>query len=247
MKMEPSTSLKSTGGGTPAADVAIQAVIFDMDGVLVDTVEYHYLSWKKIADGLGISFSRADNDRLRGLSRRDSLERLLAGRSLPEGQMAELLQHKNDYFITLLENLGPQNLLPGVARLLEECRKAHLFIGIASSSSNVRWMIEKLGIAEYIEAIGDRYVVRRLKPDPEVFLYTASALGVAPSTCLVIEDGEAGMRAGRVAGMCVVGVGEVALTCEAHASFPSLADVTLKDLRQVYSRWRDLPSAPAPS
>jgi beta-phosphoglucomutase len=220
-------------------NMEIKAVIFDMDGVLVDTIEYHHRSWKKIATELGISFSRNDGNRLRGLSRVDSLEILLAGRQISEEMTLEILQRKNDYFIDSLKSLGPQDLLPGVLRLLHELRAAHVSIGISSSSGNVRWMIDKLKINEFIEAIGDRYSVSNLKPDPEVFFYTASALGVAPQNCLVIEDAQAGIQAGQAAGMCVVGVGQPALTGKAHASFPTLATVTVKDLQRIYLLWRN--------
>ncbi|MGE5249348.1 MAG: beta-phosphoglucomutase [Bacteroidota bacterium] len=215
-----------------------KAVIFDMDGVLADTVEPHYRSWKAVADRLGIPFAPEDNDKLRGLSRRDCLEALLDGRQLPEDRMFDLLDLKNDLFIESIRDMGPQDLLPGALSLLRELKEAGIHVGIASSSANVHVIIAKLEIGEYIEAIGDRYMARKLKPEPDLFLHTAALLQVPPAACLVIEDSEAGVQAGRAAGMCVIGVGSGTLAARADGFFPGLEAATLDKLRDAYARWR---------
>ncbi|HEY5574299.1 MAG TPA: beta-phosphoglucomutase [Anaerolineales bacterium] len=218
--------------------MALKAVIFDMDGVLTATVEYHYLSWKKVSNEFGLPFTWNDNEKLRGLTRKESLEVLLAGRSIPEEQKDEMLKMKNAYFLESLNNIGPGDILSGVPELLQELRQAGMRIGVASSSRNVRPVLNHLGIAGFIDAMGDGTSVSRPKPEPDIFFYTASSLRVKPRQCLVVEDSEAGVKAGLAAGMCVVGVGPVARLRAAHALFPDLGNVKLIDLLEVYHSWR---------
>jgi beta-phosphoglucomutase len=221
-------------------NMELEAVIFDLDGVLANTIEYHYQSWKEVARHIGIRFSREDNDRLRGLSRRSSLDVLLAGRNVSEDKLYELLEMKNDLFIQSIKNMGPQDLQPGVAALFAELHSARIPIGVASSSANVHLVIEKLGLGEYIAAVGDRYKVVKLKPEPDIFLYTASALGRTPVACIVIEDSIAGIQAAHAAGMCVLAVDSVSRAGErADAYYDSLEQVTLKTLRDIHRRWME--------
>ncbi len=216
----------------------MKAVIFDMDGVLVDTVEYHYLSWKKITSELGIPFSREDNDQLRGLSRRSSFKRLVGDLQISEEEMAEWLVRKNEYFMDYIRDLDSLELLPGVYDLFQELNLAGIPIGVSSSSENTKLILKKLGIREFINAVGDKNNVQYAKPHPEVFLFTAAQLNVEPSGCVVIEDGEAGVEAGQAAGMCVVGLGPESRVGEAQAVFPDLSAVTLNSLQEVYEAWR---------
>jgi beta-phosphoglucomutase len=216
----------------------LKAGIFAMDGVLADTIEYHYRSWKEVACRLGIAFSREEHDRLRGLSRRSALEVLLAGRKLSEDQVFELLELKNAVFLEFIKEMGPQDLLPGVFELFHQLHAAEIRLGISSSSANAHVIIEKLGLGEFVGAIGDRYRVANLKPEPDIFLYTASALDVPPQGCIVLEGSLAGIRAARAAGMCAIGVGGLpGMASETQTIFPSLADVRLVDLREIYQRW----------
>lgn len=216
-----------------------KAVLFDLDGVLADTIESHYLTWKEVAARLEVPFSPEISRKLHGLSRRNVLEALLGGRQLPEDQVSDLLDLKNELFVDYIKEMGPKDLLPGALELLRQLRAAGIASGVSSSSANVHVIVAKLGIGEFIQAIGDRYRVANLKPAPDVFLYTAAALGRSPQECVVIEDSEAGVAAGHAAGMCVIGIGRPGLLPSADAVFPDLRAVTLEDLAEVYTRWRD--------
>jgi len=217
--------------------MGLEAVIFELEGVLIDTSEFHYLSWKKVAERLRIPFTRWDNDRLRGLSHRQSLDVILGGRHIPADEISELLAYKDSSFVKCAEKVGMQDLPPGVFALLWELHAAQISIGVSSSSRNAQLIITRLGINHHIEAICDAREVEKLKPDPDVFLCAASLLDIEPENCMVIEDGAAGIQAGLSAGMCVVGVGTGPWTQGAHAAFPTLKNVRLIDLQEIYAAW----------
>lgn len=184
----------------------IQALIFDLDGVIADTTEHHYQSWKRLADEAGIPFTRADNDQLRGITRRESLNRLLRGRTLDEATAQDWLRRKNQYFLDSLDGLQP---LPGVMAFLHAAREAGLRVGMGSASKNARTVLEKLNLLEYFEAIGDGNVIANSKPAPDVFLWVAGALRIPPCQAIVFEDGEAGIEAALAGGFWTVGIGAV--------------------------------------
>lgn len=236
-----STTLDIALKGAKGTVMELEAVIFDLDGVLADTTEHHYQAWKQVAEKLGIPFSQEDNERLRGLSRRSCLEMLLAGRAIPEDELYELLEMKNDLFLELIKEMGPQDLMPGAAALFHELGAAGIPIGIASSSGNAHLVIEKLQLGGFIAAIGDRFNAARLKPEPDIFLFAASALGHAPEACIAIEDSLAGIEAAHAAGMCVVGVDGAPALRDGNpdAYYSSLTVVTLEILRQVHRSWME--------
>jgi beta-phosphoglucomutase len=217
--------------------MGLEAVIFDMDGVLIDTTEYHYLSWKKVAERLGIPFTHSDNDRLRRLSRQESLHVLLGGKQVSDDLIHELLEYKNSCFMNYIEQVEMHELLPGVFALLWELHAAQVPVGVSSSSRNARLIVSRLGINHHIEAICDASNVEKRKPHPDVFLCAASLLEVKPENCMVIEEGAAGVQTGLSAGMCVVGVGAGPLTHEAYTTVPSLENVRLIDLQEIYTAW----------
>ncbi len=210
--------------------MGIQAIIFDLDGVLTDTSEYHYRAWKRLADELGIPFDRARNEALRGVSRRRSLELLLDGRAATEEQMAEWMERKNRYYVESLEALTPADLLPGAPDLLQELRRAGLKVGIASASKNTRTVLDRLNLWPLADAVSDGYSVERTKPAPDLFLHCARQLGVSPEEAVVVEDAAAGVEAALAGGFWTVGLGPDARVGAAHAVFPSLAGVTLTDI-----------------
>jgi beta-phosphoglucomutase len=216
----------------------VQAVIFDMDGVLCDTIELHYLSWKMVAEEYNLSFTREDNEKLRGLTRKRSLEVLLKGKSLDDMQEEEILHKKNVYYLELVEKLGDDDMLPGVGRLIDEIKLERLKLGVASASRNTRPVLNRLGIASKIDRIVDGNKVQRSKPNPEVFLQAAIALEVNPEECLVLEDSPAGVEAAVHAGMCPVGLGSPELLSSAFTVYPDLAKVRLADLQEVFKKWK---------
>lgn len=212
--------------------MAIQACIFDLDGVLTDTAEYHYQGWQRLADALGVPFDRERNEALRGVSRRRSLELLLAGRSYPEAQMQEMMERKNRYYQALLKQVTPEDRLPGVGNLLQAVRAAGLKIAIGSASKNAREVVQRLHLMPYIDALADGYSVVRPKPAPDLFVYAAGLVHVYVSACVVFEDAAAGVEAARVAGMYAVGLGPVERVGQADLVLPDLASMTLPDMLQ---------------
>ena len=210
--------------------VDLKAIIFDLDGVITDTAEYHYRAWQRLADEEGLPFDRKVNERLRGISRRDSLQILLAGRSVGEEKIAEMMERKNRYYNALLERVTPADLLPGALELLQECRAAGIKVGIGSVSKNTRTVIERLEIAHLLDAVADGYSTERAKPSPDIFLKAAELLGVPAAACAVVEDAAAGIDAALAAGMWAIGLGPAERVGHAHLRLDSLAGAHLNDI-----------------
>lgn len=208
---------------------SIKALIFDFDGVITDTAEYHYQSWKRLADEEGLHFNRELNDQLRGVTRRESLRRLLNGRHIDEATIIAWMQRKNDYFHEFLNGFTAEHRLPGITRILEQAKQQGIKLGIASASRNVRPALEKLELTAMFDAIGDPAIVVNNKPAYDVFVWTAGALGVGVRQAIVFEDSDGGIDAARNAGFYTVGLG-TANVSHADLSFPDLADVQLDDL-----------------
>jgi kojibiose phosphorylase len=213
------------------AEGKIRGVIFDLDGVLTDTAEFHYRAWQKLADEEGIPFDRQANEALRGVSRRESLLRIVGERKYTEEQLQEMMERKNRYYVQSIPEITPDNLLSGASELLDELRAAGIKIAIGSSSKNARSVIERLGIADRVDAIADGYSVQRSKPAPDLFLCAAKQLGLQPSQCVVLEDAASGIEAALTAGMLAVGLGPAERLGAAHVVLPSLAGVTWTDLQ----------------
>jgi len=214
----------------------LQAIIFDLDGVITDTAEYHFQAWQRLANEEGLPFDRTINDRLRGVGRRESLEIILNGRPATETQIAEMTGRKNRYYVALLERVTPADLLPGAGELLRELRGAGIKTGIGSVSKNTPTVIERLGIASLLDAIADGSIVERSKPAPDVFLKAAEMLGVAPAFCAVVEDAEVGVDAALAAGMWAIGLGPAERVGHGHLRFDGLSGVTLGDIRTGLER-----------
>jgi beta-phosphoglucomutase len=215
--------------------MAIKAVIFDLDGVIVSTDEFHYQGWKRLADEEGIYFDRTINHRLRGVSRMGSLEILLerAARPYSDAEKAAMAQRKNDYYRTLLERITPADMLPGAAHTLDELRSRGIPVAVASSSKNAGFILGRIGLAGWFDACVDGNDITHSKPHPEVFLKAAAALGVAPGDCLVVEDAQAGVEAGVAGGMKVLAVGYAAGDTRAAASAAGLADISVEDMLRI--------------
>ncbi|MBD0362149.1 MAG: beta-phosphoglucomutase [Coleofasciculus sp. C3-bin4] len=208
----------------------IQGVIFDLDGVLTETAEYHYRGWQRLADEEGIPFDRQANEAMRGLSRQDSLLQMLGDRSRTEEQFQEMMERKNRYYLEFIKDVSPADLLPGAVELLDELRSAGIKVAIGSASKNAQEVIQRLGIGDRVDTISDGYSVTRSKPAPDLFLHAANQLGLAPEHCVVVEDAASGVEAALAAGMWAVGLGPVERVGTAHVVLPSLAGVHWSDL-----------------
>lgn len=187
----------------------IRGVLFDLDGVLVTTDEFHYRAWQRLADEEGIYFDRAINERLRGVSRMESLEILLARstRTYSPQEKQALADRKNSAYRESLKSLTPSDVLPGVREMLTGLRSRGIRLAVGSSSRNAPLILERTGLYGAFDVVVDGNDIRRSKPDPEVFLLAAERLGLAPRECLVVEDALAGIEAARRAGMRVLGIG----------------------------------------
>mgnify|MGYP000365604423 CR=1 FL=1 len=214
--------------------MSIRALIFDLDGVLTDTAEYHYRAWKRLADALGIPFSREENEALRGIPRRESLLLLLKGREYPEAQIQEFMERKNGYYLQFIREITPRDVLPGARELLEEIHAAGLKSALGSASKNAREVIERLGIASLLDAVSDGNSVERQKPAPDLFLHAAHQLRLSPKECVVVEDAAAGIEAARAGGFQTLGLGPASRVSNAHFIFPSLERIKLHDILGLF-------------
>jgi beta-phosphoglucomutase len=212
-----------------------KAVIFDLDGVIADTAVVHHAAWQKLAGEIGVPFDDSIGERLKGVDRRGSLEILLesADRQYTEVEKEALASRKNDYYRQQVERLGPENLLPGARAAIESVRQAGLKIGLASASRNAPLLLQRLGIAELFDCVVDANLISRSKPDPEIFLAAASALGVAPGECLGVEDAAAGIASIHAAGMVAIGIGHAQALAGADVVLPSVAKFDFGSLTKI--------------
>jgi kojibiose phosphorylase len=210
-------------------------VIFDLDGVLTDTAELHYQSWQRIADELGLPFDRHANEALRGLSREESLERLLGPRSaeFSPQRKQEITARKNAEYLARVSSMTPADLLPGARELLTAVRETGLGVAVASSSRNAGAVIDRLGIRALLDAVVDGNDAPRSKPDPQVFLLAAERLGVPPRRCAVVEDAASGVAAALAAGMKVVGIGPRERVGAAHLVVAAIGELSVAMIRPL--------------
>lgn len=187
----------------------MKACIFDLDGVIVDTAKYHFLAWKKLAGEMGIELTEQDNERLKGVGRMESLEIILSmgGISKSAEEKVELTEKKNTWFVEFIQAMKKEEIFEGVISLFSELKQNKIKIGLASSSKNAQAVISKLGIADWFEVAVDGTMIKKSKPNPEIFLMAAQQLQVIPEDCIVVEDAEAGVEAAKSAGMKCIGVG----------------------------------------
>ncbi len=181
----------------------LTACIFDLDGVVCHTDEYHYLAWKRLCDALGLRFDRTLNERLRGVSRRESLEIILRhnGAALSEDAMQNAMERKNAWYREYLERMTPADLEADVRPVLDRLHAKGMRLALGSSSRNARLILDRLGIFGLFDVVVDGTMISRSKPDPEVFLKAAALVGADPSCCVVVEDALSGIRAAKAAGM----------------------------------------------
>lgn len=208
-----------------------QAIVFDLDGVLTDTSEYHYQAWKHLADDEGIPFTHEENDTyLRGIARRESLMYIIRGRSYSEEQIQEMMDRKNRYYTELIKQMSPKDLIEGGTTLLDEIRAANIKMAIASASKNGRTVLASLEIIHYFDGIADGYSVVNSKPAADIFVYAAGLVDVPTVNCLGIEDADAGVEAIKTAGMQALGIGPKERFHRADKVLPTLANKHVQDL-----------------
>lgn len=204
-----------------------KAFIFDLDGVLCFTDKYHYEAWKTVADKLSLPFNEKVNDRLRGVSRMDSLEIILSlgDKTYSQEEKIKFAEEKNEVYRKLLENMTPSDVADEVRETLDELKKRGYKLAIGSSSKNTPLIIEKCDLKKYFDAVSDGNNITRSKPDPEVFLKAAEFLGLKSDDCYVVEDAEAGIDAGKAGGFVTIGIG-----CAAVYKKTDIALTTFKDI-----------------
>jgi kojibiose phosphorylase len=211
--------------------VTISAVIFDLDGVLTDTSEYHYQAWQRLADEENLPFDRQINEHLRGVSRQRSLEIILNSKSIAPTKFTEMTERKNRYYIESLQKITTENLLPGALTILQTLKDRSVKLALGSASKNARFVLERLDIIPYFDIVSDGNSVAQTKPAPDLFLFTAQKLGISPSNCVVVEDAASGIEAALAAGMWALGIGPIERVGRAHASFSdthALSDANLE-------------------
>lgn len=204
-----------------------KGIIFDLDGVLVHTDEFHYLAWKEIADKIGAPFNREINNKLRGVSRMDSLEIILNGASgrFSQTEKEMLAEEKNTAYRNLLSTLTPADVAPETLDTLKQLKERGIKIAVGSSSKNARYILGRIGIVDMFDAISDGNNISRSKPDPEVFFKAAEYLCLQPSECIVVEDADAGIDAACAGGFAGAGIGTASAYSKCTYSLNTITDL----------------------
>lgn len=187
----------------------LKAALFDLDGVIVDTAKYHYLAWKKLAENIGIGFTESDNEKLKGVNRLQSLELILdmGNKTFPDEKKQELMDQKNAWYIEYINQIKSDEILPGAVDYINKLKKRNVKIGLGSASKNAVTILKKLNIIDLFDVIIDGTKVEKSKPDPEVFTKGSDELNISYKDCIVYEDSQSGVEAGKRADMYVVGIG----------------------------------------
>lgn len=215
-----------------------KGIIFDLDGVIVDTAKFHYLAWRKLANDLGFDISEDQNEQLKGVSRVRSLEKILGwgNVSLSQDNFMEQMAIKNDNYLTYISTMTPKDILPGVQEVLDFFLENNIPVALGSASKNARSILEKTGLYQKFTAVVDGNDVEKAKPDPEVFLIAAAKLNVEPSNCIVFEDAQAGIQAANSAGMISIGIGDEDNLKEADYVFADFTQIELNFLEQLLKK-----------
>lgn len=217
-----------------------QAFIYDLDGVITDTAEFHFLAWKKLADGLGVSMDRQFNEQLKGISRMDSLEQILKLNSslleMTHEEKARLANQKNEYYLELVESINSANILPGIECLLKKNKEQNIKVALGSASKNAVQVLNQLGLTKYFDYIVDASKVKKGKPDPETFTTAADYLGIPYSNCIGVEDAAAGVEAINKAKMFSVGVGTMEQL--SHADY-LVGDTSALVFEEIVKRYKE--------
>lgn len=220
------------------SEYILKACIFDLDGVIVDTAKYHYLAWKRMANELGFDFSKAQNEELKGISRMDSLRKILqwGNKELSNDEMNHYASQKNEWYLEFIDQMDQSEILPGVISFLQTLRAREIRIALGSASKNAMRILKNLDLIPYFEAVIDGTKVSRSKPDPEVFLLGSAALETPAESCVVFEDAQAGIEAAKAGGMAAIGVGNPEDLKGADHWIEGFAEFTVDDLQAVLAK-----------
>lgn len=210
----------------------VKACLFDLDGVIVDTAVYHFQAWRRLANELGFDFTEHQNEQLKGISRMESLELILqwGGVSLSEAEKLDWATKKNQWYLDLVLQMTPNEVLPGVPAFLDALRANGIKIALGSASKNSKLILEKIQMLDYFDAIIDGNNITKGKPDPQVFLMGAEATHSLPSECVVFEDAVAGVQAAKAGGMKAIGVGSPEILTEADFVISTFEEMTIERL-----------------
>ncbi|MDT0608572.1 beta-phosphoglucomutase [Croceitalea rosinachiae] len=217
----------------------IKGFIFDLDGVITDTAELHYLAWKKLAEEMDWTFDREVNEKLRGVSRMDSINIIKNhnNASVAEDKLEELAAMKNDIYVASLDTMTPKDYLPGAEELLTHLRQEGFLVALGSASKNSSKVLEQLDAKKYFDVIGDGNSVSKSKPAPDIFLFGADKLGLKPEECIVYEDAQSGVDAAKAGGFYSVGIGPEERVGHASVRFETMKEATLFEVK---SHFQDL-------
>lgn len=209
----------------------MKAALFDMDGVIVDTSKYHYITWKMVADNLGIYFDEVINERLKGVSRMESLEIILerSDRIYSQSEKIELTEYKNGEYLKVIANLDASEILPGVVGFIEKLRMKNIKTAVCSSSKSAKYIIGKLGLGHLFDEVIGGDDISKTKPDPEVFMLAANRFSLKAEDCVVFEDAYSGVQAAKAAGMTAIGLGDMNQLSNADIVFDGLEGVENTD------------------
>mgnify|MGYP000382081933 FL=1 len=209
--------------------------IFDLDGVIVDTAKYHFLAWKNLANSIGIDFSHAQNEQLKGVSRQRSLEKILAwgNQTLSDTDFQDLMGKKNSEYLKYIATMDRSELLPEVERTIHFLIEMNQYVTLGSASKNARPILEKTNLIEAFDAIVDGNDVSEAKPNPEVFLKAAQLTNTQPNHCIVFEDSVAGIQAANAAGMISIGIGNESVLNEAVYNFTDFTEISNSFLEEL--------------
>ena len=217
-----------------------KGVLFDLDGVITDTAEYHYLAWKKLADELGITIDREFNEKLKGVSREDSLRLILEhGKresDFSETEFQQLAKSKNDNYVEMIQAVSPKDVYPGILELLKELKNAGIKISLASASKNGPFLLKQMALTDYFDGIADPAKVAAGKPAPDIFILAAQVVCLDPNECIGIEDAQAGIAAIKACGALPVGVGQAEQLGDDIALVESTSELTLAFLEKQWDK-----------
>ena len=212
----------------------IKGCIFDLDGVIVDTAKYHFVAWRKLANDLGFDFTEKENEKLKGVSRVDSLNLILSwgGINFSDNIKKDLAAKKNDEYLSFIKKMTSDEILPGVVELLDEVKALGLKIALGSASKNAVTILKQVNLIDYFDTIIDGTSVTHGKPHPEGFLLAASQMEIDPRECIVFEDAEKGIQAALSGGMYCVGIGSEDDLGKAHLVVPNMAGRKFQDFKE---------------